>query len=377
MSVDAGREWQARHFDGETPAPRVARVSLEPGAMLVSSGEAPVRRWPLESIVVVSGGGRAGPVQLELRGEPIEAFIVTEPDFLPALEAAGGGRRLPRLSAPPTALPAVAALALAVVVFLFAAWRWGVPALAAEVAERIPPSWEHQLGTVLIDELAPDSRQVHDPIVTRPVRDAFARLLTAAPGSCDSCRVIVLRSAMVNAFAAPGGYVVVTTGLLRTLDVPDELAAVLAHEISHLTGRHATRGMLERQGIRLLFHLLSGDDSGAGVLLGAAGTMGELSYSRNDEAEADEGAVALLARAGIPPAALVRTLDGMVREESRAGGAALEFLSTHPATAGRRERARLLAARLGTVPASAALDTTTWRAMRQALAVLRDTPGAR
>ena len=101
-------------------------------------------------------------------------------------------------------------------------------------------------------------------------------------------------------------------------------------------------------------------------MLGAAGTMGELSYSRSDETEADDGAATLLARAGIPPEAMIRALDDVSRGDSDVRGeSALDFLSTHPANAGRRAHAREVAAGLTVTPV--APDTATWAVMREAL----------
>jgi len=367
--TDESTRWPARHFDGETPAPRNVAVGLEPGTLIVAGGAMEGRRWPLESVVLVNGGGRDGPVQLELRGERNEGLLVTGAGFLAALRAAAGGRRLRRLAAPPVALRVVLALTFAAVVFLFAAWRWGVPALAAVAAEKVPPSWERELGAAALLELAPESLRVNDPVILRPVEDAFTRLLAASNGVRDSCQVHVIRSPIVNAYAVPG-HVVVTTALLRVLDDPEELAAVLAHEVTHLAERHTTRGMLEREGLRLVFGLLSGDDSALGRIVGTAGAIGQLSYSREDETEADAGAANLLARTGISPIALVRVHERLFPKGD--GGPGLEFLSTHPASAARRERARELSEVLNVAPAPAPPDTASWRSMEEALAGVPD-----
>jgi predicted Zn-dependent protease len=360
--TDGSTRWPARHFDGETPAPRNVLVGLEPGTLIVAGDEMEGRRWPLESVVLVNGGGRDGPVQLELRGERNEALLVTGAGFLAALRAAAGGRRVKRLDAAPVALRVVLALTALAVVFLFVAWRWAVPALAALAAEKVPASWERELGAAVLQEVAPESRRVDDPVILRPVENAFTRLLAASTGVPDSCRVYVIRSPVVNAYALPGGHVVITTAMLRELSGPDELAAVLAHEITHVTKRHTTRGMFKREGLRLLFRLVSGDDSA----VGAIGAIGQLSYSRDDEMEADAGAADLLARAGISPLALARVYERMAAKEG--GGPRLAFLSTHPSSEARRERARELSEVLHVAPAQAPPDTASWRSMEEALA---------
>ena len=375
--TDVPSVWRARYFDGETPAPRNVRVGLEFGTLIVAGDTMEGRRWPLESVVIVNGGDRGGPVQLELRGERREALVVTGTGFLAALRAAGGERKVKRLDVPRATLRVVLAFTVAAVAVLIATWRWGVPALAAALTDRIPESWERALGAAVIEDLAPEPNRVNDPVILRPVERAFTRLLAAASGMRDSCRVYVVRSPVVNAYAVPGGHVVITTAMLRALDGPEELSAVLAHEITHVTERHTTRGMLEQAGLRLVFGLMSGDNSAFRVVVGTAGTIGQLSYSRDDEARADAGAAVLLARIGISPLALARTHDRLAALESKKGGPGLEFLSTHPTSAARSKRARELAEVLDVAPAPTPPDTASWRSMEEALAGVSDRVDAR
>lgn len=366
MTEEALR-WPARHFDGETPAPRSVEVSLEPGVLVVA-GE---HHWPLDSVAIVNDGGRAGPVQLELQGARTETLVVSGAGFLAALQRADGQRMVKRLGGAPVAMRVVLVLAIAVAVLLFAMWRWGVPALAERVARVIPASWEQELGAAVLEEAAPESLRVEDPVVLEPVEDALRRLVAATPGEPETYQVHVIRSPIVNAYAVPGGHILITTAILHVLDDPDELAAVLGHEITHLTERHTTRGILEQAGLGLIFGLLSGGDSGLGKVARVAGAIGQLSYSRDDETAADAGAARLLARAGISPLALARMHD-RIAEESKGRGPRLEFLSTHPLSSARRARALEFAKTLAVAPAVSLPDTASWRSMEEALARMPD-----
>jgi predicted Zn-dependent protease len=360
--------WPARHFDGVTPQPHAVRVHLELDSLVVvAPAGGVVRRWPVSAASIVNAGADPGETQLELAGEPIEALVVSGRDFLAALEAAGGGRKLRRQGGSSFTLRTVALLLLVAGALVFAAWRWGMPQLAAFAADRVPAAWERELGAVVIEQLAPPAQRVTEPAVVGHVEDAFAALLRALPEPRDSMRVHVIENKVVNAFAAPGGHVVVTTGLLRALGDSHELSAVLAHEIVHLTERHVLRGMIEREGLRAILGFLAGGDSGMSLLLGAAGTMAELSYSRSDETEADAGAAALLARAGIPPGAMVRALDRVANATPEHARGGLDFLSTHPAPAGRREHAERVAAETKVTGMPVAPDSGAWAELREAL----------
>jgi len=269
------------------------------------------------------------------------------------------------------------ALLVVTVVLMFAAWRWGVPALAALAADRVPAAWEREFGAAVVETLAPPAERITDPRVTAPVREVFARLAAAHAPSRDSFEVIVARAQIVNAFAAPGGTIVLTSGLLLALRGPEELAAVLAHEMTHVSERHTVRGLFARLGVRALLALVAGDHSALASVLGAAGTLGELSYSRRDESAADEGASRLLARAGVEPTAIAEALESIARAAGSEREAMPGFLSTHPSAAGRGERARTLAARLRVVRPAPLPGIDVWRSMREALGPIPRVPEGR
>lgn len=127
-----------------------------------------------------------------------------------------------------------------------------------------------------------------------------------------------------NAFAAPGGYLFVYTGLIRSLDGPDQLAGVLAHEIAHAAERHATQQATKRFGLATLERLVTGGDN-AGVLTQLANQLINLGFSRADEAEADARSVDYLCGTRYA----TNGAAGFFAQIER-GGRVVEFLSTHP-----------------------------------------------
>ena len=145
-----------------------------------------------------------------------------------------------------------------------------------------------------------------------------------------------------NAFALPGGVIVVHTGLIAATTRAEELAGVLAHEVQHVELRHSLRGVIKDMGLRGLWAFVMGDLGGS--LAGqAALELTSLRFSRSDEREADEHGFDALVAAGIDPAgmpAFFKTLG------QKAGGQVPAFLSTHPAS---EERDRELSQRLATV----------------------------
>lgn len=287
--------------------------------------------------------------------------MTTEPARQPRPNFDGGGQR--------AAIVFVFSLIAAGILTVIALWIWGLPALAGFAAESVPREWERTFGAAVVADMVGAADRVTDPAVTAPVESIFARLVAAQHAPGDSFVVVVARDDEINAFAAPGGWVVVTTGLLRAVHGPDELAAVMAHEITHVVKRHSTRQIFQRLGLRLVIALVVGDQGLSGALGGAAGTLGELSNSRGDESEADAGGVRLLARAGIDPLAADRALASISDPAGRERGIPIAFLSTHPLTPQRREKVRELAEGLPIASPTATFGDAQWRGLEAALAV--------
>ncbi|MGH2669412.1 MAG: M48 family metallopeptidase, partial [bacterium] len=157
-------------------------------------------------------------------------------------------------------------------------------------------------------------------------------LLAGAPGHPFTFRFEVLRDRSINAFAAPGGLVVVHTGLLVEARSADELAGILAHEITHVFARHSLRQLLFQLGLTASVRLVLGMPEGvADSIASAVVSLGSLRFSRDQERDADRGGVELLTRARLPATGLQSFFDRLARQE----GAVPALISTHPPSAER------------------------------------------
>lgn len=369
--------YPALWFDGLSADSRSATVRVDAAGVHVEAFPGDVRTWPFEQLVLVRGDAAGEPVQLERRAMPVEVIVVEDRAFHAALRAAlPRGRKLAGSGGFRFALRTVALLAALGALLLLVAWRFGVPALADQVAHRVPVRWEREFGDQVVADFAPVAQQVTDPAIVGPARSLHRSFADVPSGGAPASRLVVARNDLVNAFAAPGGTVVVTTGLLRALRTPDELAAVLAHEVGHVRRRHPLRGALRQVSLQVLLGLIAGDQTLLGTGLQAAGHLGGLSYSREYEREADGEAVALLGRAGVSPAALADALETLRR--AAPAGVEIGFLSTHPAPAERIARIRRSAgASLEHAARSSEVTVEAWRAMQAALATRQTTKATR
>lgn len=241
---------------------------------------------------------------------------------------------------------------LAAAVVLVVALAAGGDRLLDAAVQRVPPEWEAELGKMSVATLTAGKQVREAGEAARVVRDLGERL-AAESRSSYAFRWLLVEDRQVNAAAAPGGYVVVYTGLVAAARSPEELAGVLAHEVQHVVLRHSLRAMLRGLGLRAtLAVILGGSGELGGVLSRMAEQLGTLHFSRAQETEADLAGVELLRRAGIDPSGLASFFERS-RDASGWGGELPAILSTHPQS---EERARRVRKAIGSAAAPAPLE---------------------
>ncbi|GHE20487.1 M48 family metallopeptidase [Halomonas urumqiensis] len=151
----------------------------------------------------------------------------------------------------------------------------------------------------------------------------------------EAWEVVVFEDASPNAFALPGGRIGVHTGLLQVAETPDQLAAVIGHEVGHVLADHGNERLTQQLGIKaalLLVGIFADGDLGQQQLMQALGLGAQLGislpFSRAHEEEADLMGLAIMAQAGFDPQQSVALWRNMA---AAGGGQPPEFLSTHPA----------------------------------------------
>ncbi|HEX7966748.1 MAG TPA: M48 family metallopeptidase [Stellaceae bacterium] len=308
----------------------------EPGA---EAGEV----WSYRAVSLRDDELREGPVRIA-HGDA--RLTVEDPAFAAALmTAAPRLRRAARL---------ILVCGTAATILLLAGagglWWW-MPRIAARIAEHVPPAWEEKLAEQV------ETQPWWGPRCTgsagQAALDALTRRLTEGVDIPYPLVVSVRDDRMVNAFALPGGHIVLLRGLLNEAQSPDEVAGVLGHELTHTLKRHPTRALIANSGLSLLFELTVGNGTGASLGL----LLTTLSYTRTMEAEADDGAVALLERAGIGTEGFAAFFDRMAKHGH---GPKLPYFNSHPP-----DEERLAAVRAHAVKGGRpAISETEWYALK-------------
>lgn len=339
-------DWEAYYLDGRTPARQRATIRLMRSGIELTTESGSRLWWPYAKIRQTQGFYAGEEVRLEKGGEIPEALLVSDPAFLTALR-----RITPEMAArfhDPAHRRVRAKLTLiaafAVIGITLGLYFWGIPAMADLVASRVPASWEEHLGASVVEQLAPPSRRCIDPTRMRAIEEIMTTLTDTLLDSPYTFRVMVVNNSAVNAFAAPGGYIVVFRGLLEATQAAEELAGVLAHEIQHIVKRHTTRMLIQHASTGLLLAALTGRASDPSAFgLEAARTLGVLRYSRGHEEEADTEGVRMLVAAGIDAHGMIRFFESL-SEGEKDTPEFLKYVSTHPSTADRIERLKSVVA---------------------------------
>lgn len=240
---------------------------------------------------------------------------------------------------------------------LIALLLWNASALTRWVAGHIPVSVESKIGEAVWQAQKVQLRLVQNTVANQAVEFIGAKL---TEGSGYKYRWFVARDNSINAFAIPGGTVVIHTALIEAAKTPEELAGVLAHEVQHVEQRHSLRAMTQSLGTVAALGLLLGDVSGPAQI---AASLSQLSYSRDVEREADQQGLLALKAAGIAPEGMLNMFETLSKNAEGLQPPAL--LSSHPAGAERLKSLRIQLAQLGSwQSAPMALD---WNAVRDSL----------
>lgn len=225
-------------------------------------------------------------------------------------------------------------------VLLLLVFLWQASRIAGALAERVPLQQEQQIGRQVFNGLRRTLRLQEAGAELELVRNLGARL---SAGSRYEYEFHVAQDDTLNAFALPGGVIVVHTGLIRASKRPEELAGVLAHEIQHVELRHSLQAMIKELGLRGLWAAATGDIGG--TLAGQAVVkLTSLRFSRDAEREADARGFAVLVGHDIDPAGMVEFFGTM---GAATKGAPPAWLSTHPASDERQRALQAMLQQLG------------------------------
>lgn len=255
--------------------------------------------------------------------------------------------------------------------------RIELPDLGDPAESALSVAKERKIGAEIMREIRKEQVIVDDLISQEYISALGHQLVAQADSALHDFHFFIINEKGINAFALPGGYIGVNAGLILVIDNESELAAVIAHEISHITQRHLARAFFHQQMLQgpviaaMLAAILIGGEAGKAAMVAAsAGSVqSQINFTRKNEQEADRVGIGLLARSGFNAIGMATLFEKMQKQARLYGGAPPEFLSTHPVHGSRIADAE---ARAGQYPAKLRADSVEYRIVRARLRVLLD-----
>lgn len=327
--------YKARYYNGKSSTPYTADIFIQSQGLqveyLTDTGVKEAVYWEKHSIHEIEYTAAL----LTLRygaGFPYEQLEITDPQAIQTYV------RLHNVSYHKRILRGSGALWLGIILAAFASlFLLGyfvlLPWLANWGASKIPKEYEIELGRELYKSVL--QGEAIDTKRTKAINQFFMELGTPLD---YPIHITVVKKDIANAFALPGGGIVVYSHILDSMQSYEELAALLAHEFSHIQLKHATRNIFQTLSGRLLLSVFIGDLGGvSAVILQQADNLRSLGYSRSFEKEADENGLKILAQNKIDSEGMVRLFEQLGREEMIELN---EMFSTHPDIENRIEGVR-------------------------------------
>jgi predicted Zn-dependent protease len=238
-----------------------------------------------------------------------------------------------------------------------------VQAAPRAVVQIVPAAWMDRIGQQLERSLVEGAKRCSSASALRALSAMAGRMTEGDPG-LPPLSITIYDMPIVNAFAMPGGRIVLSRGLISAAESPVEIAGVLAHEIGHVVRQHPEAQIVRAVGIQVLIAAITG--GGSDTLGTIAGLAAILRYSREAESEADGYAVSLMHRAAIDPEGLKVFFVRLLKEEKQSSGTLGKIgsvLSTHPGT---EERIASIDPLPDGVAARPVLSDEEWQALRNA-----------
>ncbi|MEE9299612.1 MAG: M48 family metallopeptidase [Alphaproteobacteria bacterium] len=368
--------YPASFYDGESAGRREVSVRLSPDALdILDGGGKVVAHWPYGELRRISRDQRDA-LRLSRRGERFQRLVIHEVG-VEGLLFGYAPHLIPRPLFHRSRLKFVAIWAAGVgaLVLLLA---HGVPLIASGVASIVSPAWEKEVGERMAEQIV---RTFHDPFnfgsldgglplcrdePGHTVLEDLAARLAQGVGSPHDFEIWVADTEIpiINAFAAPGGYIVIFKGLIDFVESGDELAGVLAHEMGHVNRRHPTERWVQFIALGVVSNALVGGSGAGAATARTAELMVMLSYSRNSESEADAAALDMMNAAGVSGRGLADFFERMnalleLTEVHEGVEQIARYFTSHPPSA---ERSAIIGS-LSTA-SGAAMPEADWQAVK-------------
>jgi Zn-dependent protease with chaperone function len=366
--------FEAKYYDGEKAAPYQVLVEIYRTNLHIKTPDNSLEKnWPYKEINILDQPVPPQPARLTTRKTP-NARLYIEPENWSHLKA-----KLPKSAFPSITLSTswnyLIGYAGLSVIFILGTVLFG-PKLFEYAGQMIPQNTEEKIGQLAIES------SINNPVcVAAKGQVSLEKIVHKLQQGMKRDIVFNVRvvsdDETLNAFAAPGGHLVIFSGILKKADSVDEVAGVLAHEMAHIEMNHPMKSLTRNLGISLTLQMMFGNTGTVSNTAKLAGIFNQLHYSRQDELEADLVGQNLLRKANIDPSGLELFFKRLKKEETARNSGDesdfpefLAYFSTHPHTQTRINK--LKTNEISATNYKKALNKKEWQALKDICAEKMD-----
>ena len=331
-------------FDGKRAKKQPVRIELTPCHITLTFSGRSAESWPYSEI---RWAAETTPFHIEHQlntpeGERLETLVVENPNFYENCQRIAPNDFSRTTIKNSFNWKIISAGALILLLFFYAVFKIVPYYFVDQLADKIPLEWEETIGDAVLSTFPVEKNP--DPRVMSLLTDTLRLLKQSKVEETPyNLKVFILPTEQINALALPGGNIIIFEGLLKIADSPEEIAGLLAHEVQHIFLKHSTRGILRNLASGMLLALVRGDANTVmeGVV-GIAGQLNTLGFSRKMETEADIKGIELMLEAKINPKGMLSIFKKLLKEElkleenkknssiSKNAKEVFSYLSTHP-----------------------------------------------
>jgi beta-barrel assembly-enhancing protease len=322
---------EARYFDGKSAREYKVAASLGAGGIEIAGNDVVSTTWDFSGLSAIDKPAPGHMLRLSHTSQPGARLNIQNDEFQTGLT-----RLAPQLGG---GFNSQKTLRIAMWIGVALATLAGLAYFTLNLAPQkfavlLPDKWTQRVGSQMEASLVGNAKACHTPRGDQALAAMIGRLAEGDP-NLPPVEVHVYDIPVVNAFTLPGGHIVMTRALIEKAETPEEVAAVLAHEMGHASHHDSEAQLVRITGLQILLSVATGSSGGTNAS-SVAGLAAILQSSRQAEREADAYAVKTLAATHLDPMALASFFRKMLLSEGKPSGGALSKLgsmfATHPGT---------------------------------------------
>ena len=334
LSSSYRTDFSGYYFDGKSPLRRDVTVTVtREGLRILNNDDQSIILWSFSDIKQVNDIYTEEEIRLEYGNELPQILIIKDPRFINSVKEISPkfNKRFKPFVTKSKRTKILVYIFISATLISGLMYIWVLPALGNLIVKKIPVTWEVKIGQNFKKYFVSEFNKCEEKELNEKLVLIKNKLENTIQDSNYKYDITIVDFDMVNAFALPGGEIVIFRGLIEKSNRPEELAGVLAHEIQHIEQRHFTKILVKELSIHVLIAIMIGNSEVVNTVVMSANTLRSLAYRRSEESSADTEGLKMLVDARIDPGGMIDFFKILESEHGEIEGYN-KYISTHPDT---------------------------------------------